>query len=236
MPLSTMQEILVLLEDEQQVPMYRLNRWGRPARGSLAKMKSLGYVTKIKVGEEDYYKITEKGESFFDATLVPLKENKQWDYKWRLVMFDIPETHRSDRDKLRRALTEIGLGILQASVWISSVDIKKDIDRIAKKLGLENSIKFFEVTSQAALNQQIIDKAWNLPEINLSLERFIKEAERSLKSMGRGNGDRYNAKKLIFEYALILKKDPKLPLEFVERDELRKRARETYLKLRNHIS
>ena len=230
-----MQEILVLLEDEKQVPMYRLNRWGRPARGALAKMKSLGYVTKIKDGDEDFYKITEKGEAFFDKSLAPLKDNAKWDMKWRLVMFDIPETERGNRDKLRRALTDIGLGILQASVWISSIDIKTDIDKITKNLNLGSSIKFFEVTSTPSLNRQIINKAWNLPEINLSLERFIKESERALKGMGKGNGDRYNAKKLIFEYATILKKDPKLPLEFVEQDELRKSARETYLKLRKRI-
>lgn len=235
MSLSTMQEILVLLEEETQVPMYRLNRWGRPARGALAKMKNLGYVCKVKIGDEDWYKITDKGEQFFDDNLISLKDNTKWDQKWRLVMFDIPETERSNRDRLRRALTSIGLGILQASVWISPSDIKEEIDNITTRLKLGNAIKFFEVTSTPSLNQQIIDKAWNLPEINLSLERFIKESERAMKNMGKGNGDRYNAKKLIFEYALILKKDPKLPLEFVEKDELRKKAREVYLRLRRYV-
>ena len=236
MALSTMQEILILLEDENQLPLYRINRWGRPARGVLSKLKNLDYVAKIKIGDEDWYKITQKGEQYFDNTLAPLKENIKWDQKWRLVMFDIPESKRSSRDKLRRALSALGMGILQASVWISPSDIKEDVEAIGHKLKLEKSIKFFEVSSTASLNQQIIDKAWNLPEINLSLEHFIKDAERSLKNMGKGNGDRYNSKKLIFEYALILKKDPKLPLEFVEKDELRKRARDTYLKLRKRAT
>lgn len=230
-----MQEILVLLEDENQLPVYRINRWGRPARGVLSKLKNLKLAEKIKIGDEDWYKITLKGEQYFDEILSPLKENFKWDHKWRLVMFDIPESQRSKRDKLRRALSAIGMGILQASVWISPNDIRQDIEEISLKLKLENAIKFFEVSSTPSLNQQIIDKAWNLPDINLSLEHFIKDAQRALKNMGKGNGDRYNSKKLIFEYATILKKDPKLPLEFVEKDELRKRARETYLKLRKHV-
>lgn len=235
MTLSIMQEILVLLEDENQLPVYRINRWGRPARGVLSKLKNLKLAEKIKIGDEDWYKITDKGEQYFDEILSPLKENIKWDQKWRLVMFDIPESQRSTRDKLRRALSALGMGILQASVWISPTDIRQDIEDLKLKLKLENAIKFFEVSSTPSLNQQIIDKAWNLPDINLSLEHFILDAERALKNMGRGNGDRYNSKKLIFEYATILKKDPKLPLEFVEKDELRKRAREVYLKLRKHI-
>lgn len=235
MALSTMQEILILLEDEKFVPLYRLNRWGRPARGSLAKLKNLDWAKKEKKDGEIFYRITEKGERYFDDTLNILKEKDAWDNKWRLVIFDIPESNRGIRDKLRRALNSMGMGILQGSVWISTSDIKNKIDAIAEKLNLVKNIKYFEVTSSQSLNKQIIEKAWNLPEINLNLEKFIKEGERALKTMGKGNGDRFKAKALIFDYALILKKDPKLPKEFIEQNQIRKDANEIYLKLRDYV-
>lgn len=232
MSLSPMQEILILLEDEKKVPLFRLNRWGRPAHGALSKLKNMGFTKKEKVGDEIYYAITEKGEKYFDDTLRFLKYSKKWDNKWRLVMFNIPETERATRDKLRRALDGLGLGILQSSVWISPYDIKVDIEEISKKYKLEKNLKFFEVTAGETLNQQILEKSWNLPEINLLLERFIKEAEWLLRKMGKGNGDRFNAKKLIFVYAQIIKKDPQLPMKFVEKNELRKKAHDIYLNLR----
>ncbi len=234
MALSTMQEILILLEDEKEVPLFRLNRWGKATRGVLAKLKNLGWAEKVKKENDLYYKITDKGEDYFDETLHVLRETEKWDKKWRLVMFDIPESQRDIRDKLRRSLSSLGLGILQASVWISTRDIKDKIDKISKRLKLEGKIRYFEVTASDALNHQIIEKAWNLPEVNLDLERFVKNANHALKNMGKGNGDRFNAKKLIFEYALILKKDPKLPLEFTEQNDVRRLAREIYLKLRLH--
>lgn len=232
MSLSPMQEILILLEDEKKVPLFRLNRWGRPAYGALAKLKNMGFVEKEKIGDETYYAITSKGEDYFDDALKILKEKDKWDEKWRLVMFNIPETERSTRDKLRRALDGLGLGILQSSVWISPYNIKEEIEKISKKFKLEKNLKFFEVTAGEALNQQILEKSWDLPEINLLLERFIKEANWVIKKMGKGNGDRYNAKKLIFEYAQIIKKDPQLPMKFLEKNELRKQAHEIYLSLR----
>lgn len=233
MSLSPMQEILILLEDEKSVPIFRINRWGKPARGALAKLVSLGWAVKEKKENEIYYKITDKGEKYFDETLNVLKEKDRWDHKWRLVIFDIPETNRSVRDKLRRSLSSLGLGILQGSVWISTIDIQKQVDAISKKYNLQNNIKYFEVVSNAGLNKQIIEKAWNLPEINNNLEKFIKEGERALKNMGKGSGDRFKAKSLIFDYALIMKKDPKLPAEFILQNDLRKSARDTYLRLRH---
>ena len=232
MQLSTMQEVLILLEDEKEIPLYRLNRWGRSVRGVLAKLKTLDWAKKISREGEIFYRISEKGEKYFDETLSVLRDRGTWDKKWRLVIFDIPESNRATRDKLRRALGNIGMGILQASVWISAQDQKEKILKINQRLNLQNNLKYFEVTSSPTLNKQIIDKAWNLPEVNLNLERFIKESERALKNMGTRNGDRFKAKKLIFQYALILKKDPALPDQFIQGDNLRAKAREIYLKLR----
>jgi len=43
----------------------------------------------------------------------------KWDRKWRLFLFDIPESERSKRRKLTRALAAAGCGCLQGSVWIA---------------------------------------------------------------------------------------------------------------------
>lgn len=236
MSLTTMQEILILLEDEKQVPLFRLNRWGRSSRGALSKLKSLKYAEKIEIDKDIYYQISPKGEEYFDDVLSILKNSNSWDKKWRLVMFDIPENQRAVRDRLRRSLNNLSLGILQASVWISPVDVSEKIEKIKDRLKLTTQqLKYFEVSSLPNINTQIINKAWNLPDVNEALEKFAKEALWSLKSMGKGNGDRYNAKKLIFEYAIILKNGPILPLDFIEQNEIRKKTHEIYLKLRQFI-
>lgn len=232
MPLTTMQEIFILLEDEKAVPIYRLERWGRPARGALAKLKSLGLSEKVNKDTENYYQITTKGEEYIDDILGTLKAKGTWDKKWRMVMVEIPESNRALRDKLRRILSNLGLGLLQAGVWISPQDIKEKIIKIDQELDLGSQLKFFEVNSTPSLDQQIIEKSWNIPAIDEELTKFIKGAEWSLKAMGKGNGDNFNAKKLIFEYALILKKGPNLPKEFLVQNETREKAHEIYLKLR----
>ena len=165
MSLSPLQEIFVLVEDEKKVPLFRLNRWGKQTRGVLAKLKKYEWIEKIVENDEMYYRITPKGEKAIDRYLKPLRQSGKWDGRWRLVMFDIPESKRDIRDRLRRALSNLGLGILQASVWISPNDIKNEISEIAKRLDVGTNLKFFEVSRNQTLDQTIIEKSWNLPEL-----------------------------------------------------------------------
>lgn len=47
-----------------------------------------------------------------------LKKPRRWDYKWRMLIFDIPEYRKLLRDKIRRTLIAIGFVHLQHSVWV----------------------------------------------------------------------------------------------------------------------
>ncbi len=51
-----------------------------------------------------------------------IQKPKRWDKKWRVLIFDIRERQRGIRDKLRRALINIGFARLQNSVWIYPYD------------------------------------------------------------------------------------------------------------------
>lgn len=236
MSLTPSQEIFILLEDEKEVPLYRLNRWGRQARGVLAKLKNQGCILKEKKDDDIYYKITDKGEKSIDKLLKPLKQTGKWDGRWRLVMFNIPEAKRNLRDRIRRSLVKLGMGILQPSVWISPNDIKDEIEETKKKLNLENTLKYFEVTRNTSLDRTILEKSWNLPELEDEYRQFNFKSERILRNIDNDRPSRYTAKKLIFEYALILQKDPIIPWEFRNKDEVRRKAQELYLKLREYVT
>lgn len=88
------------------------------------RMKSSGLI--VKAGN-DIFSLTKKGEkeAFFafinaEASSYNLrKENKrQWDGKWRIIFFDIPEKKRSHRDYLRFLLKAAGFKEFQKSTWI----------------------------------------------------------------------------------------------------------------------
>ena len=233
--MTPLQEIFILLEDEKKVPLWRLARWGKKMRGVLAKLKNYGWVEKKALDGETYYIITKKGEREIDRILRNLRETGKWDGRWRLVIFNLPEKQRDLRDRIRRALNRLGMGILQPSVWISPKDIKNEVEEIRQRLHLENSLKFFEVGRNRSLDKTIIEKSWNLPDLDDDYKKFIFDSSRVLKAIDKDPNAKYTAKKMIFIFSLILQKDPILPWEFRENEPLRKKAHELYLKLRTYV-
>jgi CRISPR-associated endonuclease Cas2 len=63
-------------------------------------------------------------------------ERKNWDGKWRLVVFDIPEKLKRARDALREKLKELGFYEFQKSVFVFPYESEDEIDFI---------IEFFEL-------------------------------------------------------------------------------------------
>ena len=47
-----------------------------------------------------------------------LKRPRRWDGKWRVLIFDIPESNRFIRATIRQTLAAVGFICLQGSVWI----------------------------------------------------------------------------------------------------------------------
>ncbi|NLT70920.1 MAG: hypothetical protein GXX91_09525 [Verrucomicrobiaceae bacterium] len=66
------------------------------------------------------HRLTETGRRIASGGRAPESAwSRKWDKKWRLFLFDIPESERSKRQQLTRTLSRAGCGCLQGSVWIA---------------------------------------------------------------------------------------------------------------------
>ena len=65
--------------------------------------------------------LTEKGKRLAEELALrdELRQEKQkkWDYKWRIIMFDVWERRRNVRDEIRHTLKEFGFVKVQDSAW-----------------------------------------------------------------------------------------------------------------------
>ena len=68
------------------------------------------------------------------------KEN--WDKKWRMVAFDIPNTHRKGRDAMRYRLRSGGFYELQESMFIYPYDCEREIRDFVVLFNLEKYVRF----------------------------------------------------------------------------------------------
>jgi len=66
-------------------------------------------------------RLTPKGERrlrLIEARDFQFKKPKKWDGRWRVLIFDIPETRKNLRERMRATLRAVGFVRLQDSVWI----------------------------------------------------------------------------------------------------------------------
>ena len=76
-----------------------------------------------------------------------------WDLRWRIVAFDIPETHSTIRDVFRRRLKEFGFKQLQKSIWISKADCTQILRNYVKDLGIAKWVTVLEAENVDFGNQ-----------------------------------------------------------------------------------
>lgn len=60
------------------------------------------------------------------------KKNKQWNGKWFLVFFDVPESQRNKRNYLRKFLIKLGFYPYQKSVYLFPYECEKEVELIKK--------------------------------------------------------------------------------------------------------
>ena len=90
------------------------------------------------------YKLSDKGRIHaFTYRFQRMKISKhQWDKKWRLVAFDVPEDYRKGRDALREKLRELGFLELQKSVFVFPHECKREIDFLIEFFGIQKHVRY----------------------------------------------------------------------------------------------
>lgn len=68
--------------------------------------------------------------------------NGNWDKKWRIVAFDVPEKLKNGRNALRDKLKEVGFYELQKSLWVFPYECKNEVDFIIEYFDLRKYVRF----------------------------------------------------------------------------------------------
>ena len=99
----------------------------------------------IKKNGQTFIQLTQKGK--IDVLLKKLEhgQTKNWDGKWRLMIWDIPETSRQKRDQIRWFIKRLHFFLLQKSVFITPYEMSKDTVDYLVESGLMDYIRFLRV-------------------------------------------------------------------------------------------
>lgn len=114
-------------------------------RNSFSKLNSRNFIKY----NGSYVKITQSGEKYIkrrNAFRQTFKSNFKNDQdKNLLVLFDIPEIRKAEREWFRRHLIKFNYIMIQKSVWVGPSPLPKEFMEYVKKIKLQESIKTFKL-------------------------------------------------------------------------------------------
>lgn len=208
----------------------------------MGRLYKKGYISKIKRGRNifvslvgDFWKL--KGDFI---TTKRKKYQRGWDRKWRIIIYDIPETKKDKRNRLRELIKQLGFGKVQGSCWISCYDFSDEIYAFAKEERILDYLGIHEGRFYTGKSIDIlVEEIWNLKDLHKEYAEFIRKCNERvefIKTEERQISDYY---RLYHEsycgYQEILTRDPYLPDEFL-RQQLRPKAEAVFNKLTSLVA
>jgi len=110
------------------------------------RLEQNGYIKRLKVKDKSAVMLTPKGLDKVFTIKMKSKERKQrTDKKWQMVLFDIPEKKKKERESFRRMLQYLGYKKLQRSIWVCPYDVLKETKDLIKRYKLEPHVELLLV-------------------------------------------------------------------------------------------
>lgn len=129
-----------------------------PKRKFYSAMESLQRGKYVKKEGKSFI-ITKKGKirGWYIKWKIKKISIKNWDGKWRILFFDVPETKKSLREKLRKKLIIFNFVRLQDSVWVTPLPVEKELEELLKILEIKGFIRYV-VTKEINFDEDLKKK------------------------------------------------------------------------------
>ncbi len=112
---------------------------------AIKRLEKRGLV-KLQPGPKIKIFITRKGRKYlgdYKNKEMIIRQPKKWDGRWRLVIFDIPEKNKEQRNAFRSYLKHLGFSQVQQSVWAHPYPCQKEIGTLCELYNLTPYVSIF---------------------------------------------------------------------------------------------
>ncbi len=110
---------------------------------SLKGLRDAGLIENISSPQNEYARLTKEGKKKIHSLELENETslvNTSWDGFWRIILLDLPESRKSERESLRYLLKKAGFVCLKNSAWISPYPFEYLFTNIKKDLGLSSEM------------------------------------------------------------------------------------------------
>lgn len=103
-------------------------------------LKRHGLIESFVENKEQYYRITSVGLNkikLSQSELISIERPFKWNGKWYIVIFDIPDKYKNEREILRKRLIKAGFRKVQESVYVYPFECREEVALCTESLGVQ---------------------------------------------------------------------------------------------------
>ncbi len=143
-------KIIKILSEKPAISISEINQAINPEKASkyalnrsIKGLEEAGLIEHIYSAHSEFARLTNEGRKKAntlkldsDSSLV----STHWDGFWRIILLDLPEDRKNEREALRYLLKKAGFVCVKNSVWISMYPFEHLFTNIKKDLGLATEL------------------------------------------------------------------------------------------------
>jgi phenylacetic acid degradation operon negative regulatory protein len=203
------------------------------ARAAISRLSRRGVLEGRRHGRHSSYRLTEAAATDLSDggrwVVASMTEVPDWDGRWTLVAFSLPQEHNGRRRALRGQLRWLGYAPLYDGLWISPhAPTRETTDHLTElTLGAVTVFHASQVDVGAIAGRDVLD-AWDTEAITGHYESFIRQWSALVPRIGSGDirgAEAVRARtKVMDTYRRFPLLDPQLPIRLLPAGWLREPA------------
>ncbi len=203
------------------------------ARQAVRRLRGRNLLVQEKAGRQTFYGTPpEVARLAVERRLRVLRfglDVTDWDERWTVVAFSVPESDRDVRRQVRHRLGELMFGMLQDALWVSPYDHVKAVISILDELGVRDAHVMRSEMFARPGHEDSIAQAFDLESLDLRYREHAAHYEPVAERVGRGGLTPSEALTLRTEamsaWLRFRRVDPDLPAQILPGEWGRHRAR-----------
>jgi phenylacetic acid degradation operon negative regulatory protein len=208
-----------ITEDNVRVVMSRLRREG------FFETRRSGRHTRYEITPATLQMLDEGRDRIFSRSKEP------WDGNWHMVIYQVPESARASRERLRKELSWLGFGPLAASTWLSAHQRRTQVTTL---FTAEAEARVDQLTARSqgiAEDRALAARCWDLGQLAADYEAWIGQWAGHADVPLDDRAALVTRIHLVYSYRKFPFSDPDLPAELLPDDWPGARAHELFLAL-----
>lgn len=157
-----------------------------------------------------------------------------WDGRWHLAGFNIPESNRSARDRLRSFLMDLGTAPVHGGLYVTAHDLDGHLQPRLVEIGVEKNVTLLSTDDLTVAGisdpTRLAAYLWDLDLVASGWRTFSRSLAARMKQLSRSEPDRDALLAAVFqvvlEYTRAMQLDPLLPAELLPQPWAGARARD----------